>query len=379
VRIITRLNIGGPARQALLLSGRLPDVTTVLVAGHPTPSEGELGDAAVPVRHVPLVRPIRPLTDLVALHDVRRILQETRPAIVHTHMAKAGALGRLAALTVGPRPRTVHTFHGHVLDGYFSPLTQRLFVEAERRLARRTNVLLTISPLVRDSLLDLGIGRVEQYRVIPLGIDLGPYLIPAARRGDLRAELGLAPDAPLVGMLGRLVPIKDGTTMIDAIARTPGVHLAIVGDGESRPELTRAVAARSVEGRVHFTGWRSDVASVLADVDVVGLTSRNEGTPVALIEALAAATPVVATRVGGVPDVVDDHVTGLLVPPGDPRALSRALAQLLADPQMRRRFGTEGRARMVARFSATRLLHDIGDLYRELLDPRVAARSGRTC
>src|SRR5207249_7270877 len=143
-----------------------------------------------PVHHVPLVRPLRPMTDVIALCELRRLLVSQRPAIVHTHMAKAGALGRLAALTLRPRPRTVHTFHGHVLDGYFPPALQRAFVATERRLARATDVLLAVSPLVRDSLLELGIGRDEQYRVVALGIDLTPYLTQAVRRGDFRASLG---------------------------------------------------------------------------------------------------------------------------------------------------------------------------------------------
>ena len=365
-RIITRLNVGGPARQALALSKHVPGFRTTLIAGRPTPSEGELTDPDVPVRYVPLVRPLRPVTDVAAFREVRRVLVAERPAIVHTHMAKAGALGRFAALTIRPRPRTVHTFHGHVLDGYFPPMLERAFITAERGLARATDVLLAVSPRVRDSLLELGIGRFEQYRVVPLGIDLTPYLAPPVRRGELRASLGLPPDAPLVGMVGRLVPIKDGATMIDAIARVPHAHLAVVGDGESRQELERVVEQRSLTRRVHFTGWRRDVAAVFADLDVVALSSRNEGTPVALIEALAAAKPVVATTVGGVADVVDDGVTGLLVPAGDAAALADALTRLLDDPDLRARFGASGRVRMCERFSLDRLVDEIGELYRSL-------------
>jgi glycosyltransferase involved in cell wall biosynthesis len=149
----------------------------------------------------------------------------------------------------------------------------------------------------------------------------------------------------------------------------------VVGDGECRSDLEQLAARLGLQGRVHFTGWRRDVAAVLADVDVVALSSRNEGTPVALIEALASATPVVATHVGGVPDVVDDDVTGLLVPPGDPVAFALALERVLGDAALRHRFGTEGRARVQDRFSLDRLLGAIDDLYHELLDSVSSAAS----
>jgi glycosyltransferase involved in cell wall biosynthesis len=379
VRIITRLNIGGPARQALALSKELSDFDTVLVAGRPTAIEGELRDPDVPVQYAPLVRAVRPATDVAAFRHLRRVVKNAGPVIVHTHMAKAGALGRLAALTVRPRPRTVHTFHGHVLDGYFSAPVQRAFIEAERQLARATDVLLAISPRVRDSLLDLGIGRAEQYRVASLGIDLTPYVASHAHCGSFRSELGLPQDAPLVGMVGRLVPIKDGATMIEAIGRAPAVHLAIVGDGESRPELERLAEQRGIGGRVHFMGWRNDIAAMLGELDVVALSSRNEGTPVALIEALAAGVPVVATRVGGVADVVDDGVTGYLVSPGDPASLSRAIVRLLDEPSLGRRFGAEGRARMIARFSLARLVDEIGEIYDGLIDVGPSKSLARAC
>lgn len=367
LRLLTRLNIGGPSRHVLILTRDLADrYPTVLAAGRPAPNEGELSDPTVPVVTVPLVRPLRPATDLRAVGSVRRLLREQRPAILHTHMAKAASVGRVAALTLRRRPVLVHTFHGHVLDGYFSPTVGKAFLAIERMLARRTDVLVAVSDQIRDELLDLGIGRPEQWRVIPLGLDLDHLLARTDRSGVLRSLLHVG-DAPLVGMLGRLVPIKDVATGIRAIGLVPGAHLALIGDGEERAALVELTDRLGLSGRVHFVGWRHDIADVLTDVDVALLTSRNEGTPVALIEAAAAGRPAVATGVGGVRAVVDDGVTGLVVPVGDHEAVATALRALLSDPQRAAAMGAAGRERVRERFSSHRLVRDVAALYDELL------------
>ena len=322
-------------------------------------------DPAVAVRHVPLVRPLRPATDVRALAAVRRLLVETGATVLHTHMAKAGTVGRLArhSLPGRNRIRTVHTFHGHVLDGYFSPAVQRAFVEVERRLAARTDALVAVSDEVRDALLELRIGRPGQYQVIPYGLDLGRFLAVEAPSGSLRGSLGLGPEVPLVGTLGRLVAIKDHATLLAAMAHLPGVHLAVVGDGELRPALEAQAAGLGLAGRVHFTGWSADVPGALADLDVVVLTSRNEGTPMALIEAAAAARPVVATRVGGVAAVVADGFTGHLVAAGDAEAVASRIGLLLADPAGRQAMGRAARVAMADRFGPDRLLREVRALY----------------
>jgi glycosyltransferase involved in cell wall biosynthesis len=370
VRLITRLNVGGPARQALLLSRELnAEFPTTLIAGRAPPEEGALADEAVPVRPAPLVRPVRPALDLRALWSVRRTLAAVRPAIVHTHMAKAGAVGRAAARSLGGgRPRTVHTFHGHVLEGYFSPRVQSAFIAAERRLARWTDVLVAVSSEVRDELLDLGIGRTGSFRVIPLGLELDPFLAIDGPSGVLRSRAGIPAGAPVVGAIGRLVPIKAIDVLIDAMAEVPDAHLVLVGDGEERGALAARAVDVGVAERVHFTGWFVDVAAALADCDVVALSSRNEGTPVALIEALAAGRPVVATHVGGVAAVVVPGETGLLVPPGDAGALATAIRTLLVDRALAERLATAGRARAAAEFGADRLVRDVRLLYRELVN-----------
>jgi glycosyltransferase involved in cell wall biosynthesis len=373
LRLITRLNIGGPARQALLLTRELTEFRTTLAAGTPPPEEGELTDPLVTVQRVPFVRPLHPAQDARAARAVRRLLMEARPAILHTHMAKAGSIGRLVARASSTRPRTVHTFHGHVLEGYFGPVVQRTFIEIERRLARSTDVLVAVSDEIRDALLDLGIGRPGQIHVVPLGLELTDFAGTAAPSGRLRTHLGLGPDTPLVGVVGRLVPIKDVHLAIDAVRDLPGTHLAVIGDGELRGELEDRVAAAGLDDRVHFTGWWPDIPGAMSDLDVVLLTSRNEGTPVALIEASAAARPVVATRVGGVPLVVVDGVTGFVVAPASTSGVVEALGALMADADKRARFGQAGRAHVLGRFGHDRLLADVRELYGELLRPRPVA------
>lgn len=368
LRLITRMNIGGPTRQALLLTHRLRHShPTVLAAGQAPPSEGELTDTAVPVHRIPLVRPLSPRQDAASIARTRRLIRELRPRILHTHMAKAGAVGRLAALSIpGVRPRTVHTFHGHVLEGYFSPAVERSFIAAERALARRTDVLIAVSPEVRDSLLDLGVGEPSRYRVVPLGFELDEHLAVRGPSHVLRERLRLDENTPLLGIVGRLAPIKDHRTLLRAMPDIPSAHLAILGDGQERGPLSALARELGVADRVHFTGWWHDVPGAMADLDVVVLTSRNEGTPVSLIEAGACARPVVATRVGGVEHVVEDGSSGLLVPAGEPAAVARAVNTLLASPATRSEMGSRGRRLVRDRFSADRLMSDITAIYDEL-------------
>lgn len=370
LRLITRLNIGGPARQALLLTRAMADdFPTVLAAGRAPSLEGELADEDVAVTRVSLVRPIRPLTDLRALRQVRSLVINQAAELVHTHMAKAGTVGRLAAASVYPRPRTVHTFHGHVLEGYFSPMVQWGLIQAERTLARRTDVLIAVSEEVRDNLLDLKIGRPSQYRVIRLGFDLAPHLAVEQPSGLLRQAIGVPPGLPLAAIVGRLAPIKEHELMLRAMVDVPKTHLAVLGDGEGRHLLEAQAKNLGIGDRVHFTGWWHDIPAALSDVDVVVLSSRNEGTPVSLIEAHACARPAVATNVGGVRTVVKDGETGLLVPSGDADSLSAALRRLIQDPDLRTKMGYAGRRHVAQQFSQERLIADMGALYRELIGP----------
>ena len=371
--LVTRLNIGGPARLVLDLAKQLgPEMGITVAAGRPPEEEGELSDPAVTVARLPLVRPVRPRADLEALLGVRSLLAGRRPGVLHTHMAKAGALGRLAALSLPRRlrPRLVHTFHGHVLQGYFGSAEQRGFLALERRLARYSDALVAVSPEVRDELVDLGVGRPEQYRVVPVGLNLNQYSRVAEREGQvgaLRTSLGLPGSAFLAGVVGRLVPIKDHATLLEALAAVPDVHLAVIGDGELRSSLHRLAAELGVAERAHFTGWWADMPGALEDLDLVVLSSRNEGTPLALVEAAAAGRPVLATDVGGVRHVVEDGVSGWLCRAGDALGLAERMRALAKEPSLGRAAGQQGRRLVAPRFGIERTVALHRQLYRELL------------
>jgi glycosyltransferase involved in cell wall biosynthesis len=284
-------------------------------------------------------------------------------------MAKAGALGRVSAARARV-PLVVHTYHGHVLEGYFSRPITRAFLAAERALARRTDILIAVSAAVRDELLGLGIGRPEQWRVVPLGLDLDQLLAGPLDRTTARQRLGLPVDGPAIGIVGRLVPIKDHETFLEASARLATIHpdaiFVVAGDGELRASLEQR-ARRLLGNRVRFLGWCHDLPALYGALDVVVLTSRNEGTPVALIEAGAASRPVVATSVGGVADVVRESETGLLVAPGDPGAVTEAVSGLLKEPDRAVVIGEGAKAWVQERFSAHRLVVNTASVYEQAL------------
>jgi glycosyltransferase involved in cell wall biosynthesis len=300
------------------------------------------------------------------------------PDVVHTHTAKAGTLGRLAAgLFNLTRPRrrrclVVHTFHGHVVTGYFGPATNVAIRLAERTLARMTDRVVTISPAQRDDLVDrFRVAAASRTVIIPLGLDLAPLARLDRSAPDMRGHLDIPGGAPVVGYAGRFVPIKDLATLVAAFARVaqrvPDAVLVMAGDGPVRGDLEALVATLNLGRHVRFLGWTEDLAKLYATIDICALSSLNEGTPVAVIEAMAAARAVVATRVGGVADIVEHERTGLLVPPRDPEALAGAIARLAADPAERCRMGTAGRQAVTARFTHERLDDDIDRLYASAL------------
>jgi glycosyltransferase involved in cell wall biosynthesis len=384
LRIITRLNIGGPSIQAGHLTTMLPGrgFDTRLIHGRLGHGEGDMRYLLPPeadVRHLPaLCRPIAPVDDLRALIRLVAEMRAYEPRIVHTHMAKAGTLGRLAAalynMTRGrrPRARVIHTYHGHVLEGYFSPAATFVFLSLERLLARLSDVLIAISPAIRSELLDdLRIGRRHQYRVVPLGFDLTHLAaIDDAFRAAARERLGVPQSASVVVTVGRLTAIKQHRLFLDVVAKAAAmrdnVMALIAGDGELRGELEDAARGFGLDRRVRFLGWRRDLEDLYAASDVFLLTSRNEGTPVAIIEAMAAGVPPVSTDVGGVRDVIDSPLVGLLAPFGDVERLAEAVLRLLGDDVERRAMGARARARVMAAYSIDRLVDDIVGLYDEL-------------
>jgi glycosyltransferase involved in cell wall biosynthesis len=387
LRIIARLNVGGPAHHVSILSGRLDPsrYDTLLLAGSLGPGEGSSDALAqhhrARLRYVNGLGPeLSPTADLCALCALIGAMRAFRPHIVHTHTAKAGTLGRTAArLALGPRPILVHTYHGHVLSGYFSPARSRAFCAIERCLAATTDQLIGVCQATVDELVALGIAPPSRFMTIPIGLDLKPFL--ASRRADggrFRDEVGAAAQDVLALFVGRLVPIKRLDVLLEAVAlaRRAGtpLRLAIVGDGDLRADLERRSQELGLAGAVTFCGLRLDVASITAGADIAVLSSDNEGTPVALIEAASAGLPAVCTRVGGVMDIVRPE-TGVLVGAGDAPALARALTALAADPGLRERMGAAARAHVEDRFRADRLVHDIDALYDALLARRRAARS----
>ena len=371
--VITRLNIGGPARNALLPAEVMEarGFESHLVWGQVSPAEGEFKvSEGLPNTHVPsLRRELHPIDDAKAYRELRRLMRAHQPTIVHTHLAKARALGAMAARWSGV-PIVVHTFHGHVLEGYFSAPKTRAFLAVERWLARRADALVAVSAAVRDELLALGIGRWDQWRVIPLGLDLDDLLTRRLDAREAREALGVPLDGPVVGVVGRLTAIKDHDTFLRAAAQLAGkrrdVYFVVAGDGELRSLLEKR-AGELLGDRCRFLGWSMDLPELYASLDVVVLTSRNEGTPVALIEAGAAGRPVVATQVGGVADVVRDGKTGFLVPTGDPRAVANAVSALLDDRGRARDLGETARRDVSERFTIDRLADDLANLYGELL------------
>jgi glycosyltransferase involved in cell wall biosynthesis len=331
----------------------------------------ELG---VPVVSIPqLHRELSPIYDPVSVKRLVDEIRRVRPHIVHTHTAKAGAVGRLAAILAGDArpPVVVHTFHGHVLHGYFDPVRTEFFRETERFLARHTTRLIAVGPEVRDDLVELGVAPPERFTVIRLGIDLESRLRDDAAGADLRRLFGVPPDRYVVGWIGRMTGIKRVPDVLETFRRLldHGVdaELCLVGDGPERPQLEQRARDLGIARRTLFAGYQREIAPYFDLFDAFLLPSANEGTPVVAIEALAARRPVVATRVGGVPDVVRDGVDGFLVDVGDVDGLAARLAELARDPELRRRFGDAGREAVVPRYRVSRLIDDVDALYRELL------------
>jgi glycosyltransferase involved in cell wall biosynthesis len=385
--------MGGPALHVAYLASGLQSrgYDTVLAAG--TLARGEDSMAFVAeelgvevVRIDELGREISPLRDLVATIKLARLIRRERPQILHTHTAKAGTVGRVAALFAGSRrpPIVVHTFHGHVLRGYFGPLRSLFFRLLERRLASMSTALIAVSPQVRDDLVALGVAPRERFVVIRLGIELNERVAPDQDgRSESRRYLGIPSDRFAVGWIGRMTAVKRTDDVLVAFKRLrdSGVDatLCMVGDGPERSRLEDRAHELGVVRDTLFLGYQEDVAPFYAAFDALVLPSGNEGTPVSAIEALAAGRPVVATRVGGVPDVVRDGEDGFLVEAGATDDLAERLGQLARDPNLRERMGAAGRERVLPRYAVDRLVDDVDRLYRSLLaessrDPNKAGR-----
>jgi glycosyltransferase involved in cell wall biosynthesis len=388
LHLVARLNVGGPAIQVIPLVDELRarGYTADVAHGQLGPGEASmtyLADArGLETILVPHLRRAVGPHDAIALREIMQLLRTRRPDVLHTHTAKAGALGRVAAHLLrrnGPRA-IVHTYHGHVFSGYFSPARTRAIVAIEGRLARYATRILTVSDEIGDDIVSHGVAPRAKVQTMLLGLELDAYdLEPAARaavRTALRDELGIGADERVVTIVARLVPIKrvDRFLRVAALVQRRGVRYLIVGDGDQGDELRASPDARALGDAAIFAGFRRDMPAVCAASDIVVQTSDNEGTPVSLIEAGAAGLPSVSTDVGGVRTVVEDGVTGHLRAADDDQGLADAIGALLDDPAGARRIGERARERCRASFSLERLVDDSVELYGSLLEAAPARR-----
>jgi len=380
LRIIARLNTGGPATHAILLNSGLDETRfkSHLVTGTVSGNERDMIEDArregvEPVVIPELKREISLINDLRAFIKLYWIIRRLKPDIVHTHTAKAGTLCRLAA-RLNNVPVKIHTFHGHVFHSYFGRLKTALFLGIEKKLAKLTDRIVVISPEQLKEIKDkYKVGREGKHHLIPLGLNLEPFLKPG-RKADLRQELSLGRSTLLVGIIGRLVSIKNHRMFLEAAKMAkvawPGIKVKflIVGDGSLRGELESYARKLGIDRSVVFTGWRTDLSAVYEALDIVCITSLNEGTPISLIEAMASGKAVISTDVGGVRDIVTHNETGLLSPSEDAAAYSKNLLELLSDEDKRARMGREGRKFVSRKYSKGRLISDMELLYRNELN-----------
>ncbi|MGV3636163.1 MAG: glycosyltransferase [Flavobacteriales bacterium] len=404
LRIINRFNLGGPTHNAAYLTRYLPpDYETLLVGGsQEATEEGShhiLQNLGVEPMILPeLQREVAPWRDRGAYTRIKKLIKEFKPDIVHTHAAKAGAVGRMAAADLGVKA-IVHTFHGHVFHSYFGPVRTALYKNIERFLARRSSRIIAISDKQKSGLRDEHrITSADKVSVIPLGFDLSRFQTDQeAKRALFRKVYGVAEDEIAIGIVGRLVPIKNHDLFLDVLARVSRrtgrkLRAFIVGDGEERERLQARVNelglsqvmgpyfnghgfGYGVNGKpmveralVTFTSWIKEVDIVNAGVDIVMLTSLNEGTPVSLIEAQAANKPIISTRVGGIENVVLPDSTAFLSDSGDARSLEEQLMRLVENDALRQAMGQGGWAHVSERYHYTRLVNDMDRLYRGLLN-----------
>ena len=381
LHIITRLDPGGSAENTILSAERVnPERfdSTVWTGpgldaqGPPQQAVDRLGDRLTIQHH--LVRPIEPVTDLFALFDLVRDLKRSHPDIVHLHSAKAGAIGRLAVRLAGLRPKTrvIYTPHGHVFSGYGGEGASALFTRVERFLASWCDAIVGLTRDEIREFLEHRAGKREQFCVIPSGVDLTPFEMPAATRDSTRASLGLTPEETVIGFIGRFEEVKGPDLALEAVAQVmhhhPDVRFLMVGDGAMRPQLDEQARRLGIADRILWTGWREDIPELLSAMDIYLLTSRNEGQGRVLVEAMASGLPIVAMKSGGVGEVVEEGRTGLLVPAGDVAGVAEQLKTLLQSPDHRHEMGQYGIDRAHRLFSLEEMIRRLEILYGGVMD-----------
>ncbi|MDY7033014.1 MAG: glycosyltransferase family 4 protein [Thermodesulfobacteriota bacterium] len=385
VHIITRLDKGGSAENTLLTTLGLEKdkYDTVLVKG--LSLESEMGSeeklsverglrqaevAGVKLISVPsLMRRINPVADLKALFHIYKILIKERPLIVHTHTSKAGILGRLAALLVGI-PIVVHTPHGHVFYGYQGRIQTIFFILIEKLMASITDKIIALTENEKKEHLHFNVAQQDKFTVVPSGVQLRNFF-ENGQGHLLKEELGIPEEDSIVGTVGRLIEIKGQTFMLDAarlvLNTMPNTTFLFVGNGHLLDSLNEQAFALGIKDKVKFTGWRSDISQYISAMDIFVFPSLNEGMGRVLVEAMAAEKPIVASNIGGIPNLVKDGINGILFPSRDSDAMAEAIIKLLQDRYLAEKMGQEGRKRVYPAFDANTMVRKINGLYEELL------------
>jgi glycosyltransferase involved in cell wall biosynthesis len=365
-----------------------PDFETLLVVGEKEDHEksaaylaDELGINYITIPQ--MGRAINPAADFFTYQAIKKIIKKFRPDVVHTHAAKPGALGRMGASALKV-PAIVHTYHGHVFHSYFNNAKTKFFIQTERYLARKTDAIVVISEQQKKELsIDFKIAPAEKFHLIPLGLDLDKFAVSQEeKRKKFRTEFGLVDDEIAIGIIGRLVPVKNHYLFLKAIKylldrSSKKIKAFIIGDGETRKDMENIAREVGLNFTSHFdtshphplvfTSWRSDIDVINAGLDIVTLTSFNEGTPVSLIEAQAANKPIVSTRVGGIGDIVIENETALLADIADSEMFCNHLLQMVENDALRKSLAANSRDYVVERFSYQRLMSDMSSLYFDLI------------
>lgn len=385
VHVITRIDKGGSAENTLLTTGGLCrrnyEVTLLKGPSHESnmswpeleaagKSLSRLEEAGVSIlTDSDLVRKISPVQDMRSLLRMTSLFQRIRPQIVHTHTSKAGILGRFAA-ALARVPVVVHTPHGHVFHGYFAGPETKLFIILERLAARSTDRIIMLTDGEKKDHLRFRIAPEKKFITIHSGVDLAPFTPDRIDSVSAREDLGIPLSCPVVGTVGRLTEVKGHRYLLEAasliLKEKPDTWFVILGSGELKSDLKHLAASLGIDGRVIFSGWRSDVAPVLSAFDLFAFPSLNEGMGKALVEAMAMGLPVIASRTGGIPDLVKDGRNGLLIPPADSRALASSILDLLSDHEKRNRMGKRGKTK-ASFFGTDSMIDKIDLLYKDLL------------
>ena len=394
LRIINRFIIGGPAYNVSYLTKYLhPEFETLLVSGQKDDGEADSVFIAENLDLKPLyVNSLQksltqPWNDRKAYIEIKKIIEDFKPHIVHTHAAKAGFIGRLVALNCNV-PVILHTFHGHYFHSYFSSFKTKTLLNIERYLAKKTDGIIAISPEQYNDLANTyKVATPEKTFTIPLGLDLDRFATDAKNsRQHFRQEFNIDDNTVCIGLIGRIVPIKNHRFFINVIKQIKdispdaNVKFFIIGDGEIRTKIEQYIADNQLNFTTEtekdftkdiiFTSWRTDMENVLAGLDIIALTSLNEGTPVTLIEAQAASKPIVTTNVGGIQYVVVNDKTAFVVERDDEKSFTQKLLQLINNSDLRSSMGEAGRIHVQNKFSVHRLTNDMKNLYHRLLQEK---------